>query len=261
MASTIASTRPPGRARNRTAASCARSTRASTSASLAASDGRRTASSPVFWRHGGWLVCVMAPPRGSGTARPVPSTSASPRWSGQCRWPRGATWRTRTGVPRPTACARGPAPPTGQRAVTCGSPTFVTSSSAPAQSMSSGRSAGLVSPVKLPSTSSSVPSRRRVNADVRVVLEQHREVAVYRRLTVPQVDQPPVVREHGVLVVVLRGGVDLDVVRVHLDPRRAGRSRPGGAVPLHQARALSRPIVRSAVSTCSGSASAAVACP
>jgi hypothetical protein len=60
-----------------------------------------------------------------------------------------------------------------------------------------------------------------------VVGEQHRELAVDDHVgRVAQLDEAAVVVEHRVLVAPRRGGVDLDVVGVDLDPRRA-RGEPG----------------------------------
>lgn len=67
----------------------------------------------------------------------------------------------------------------------------------------------------------------REGVDRRAVGEGHREVAVHdRRECVPQLDATPVVVEDRCGDVPLGRGVELRVVRVDPDPRRAGR-QPG----------------------------------
>ena len=71
---------------------------------------------------------------------------------------------------------------------------------------------------------------------VRVAAVQHLQVAVsQRRVLSAQRDQTAVEVEHGQRVGHLGLGVDVDVVGVHLQPRRAGgEARVGGGVPLHR---------------------------
>ena len=92
--------------------------------------------------------------------------------------------------------------------------------------------------------------------------QQHGEVAVrHHRIAVPQRDDRAVVRQHRIRVIDLRRGIDLEVIRIDRNPRRAG-AEPGGraVVPLHRgARVVPAADRRSAASTASGSSPAAVA--